>query len=569
MDSNRPGLFRGPSSPNLLSRELKFADPNQDLDDDPAINLPSLQSYLPSGTDPDSAESLHALYRAHCIAVIDAFRYCKERVFYHAFTSFHGTLTVPVQKLLAHPNLEPWIKECDWIMYQKMIRYVAHLALQVVPVKVLDTLRTISSRLSHHILNTFQNHPKHVRAARHGPAVIFASLLNRLIRVNSTAHAAANLLTDGGLRNQMWCDWALYVRPIAAVETCLPGTGYTRTLQILTNTIRDLLGPLHTPVFDGMQPIFYETASINPSSNQHQVENSLNTEGILDRWNEFLLSLPSRFPNADARTIIDCVGQVGSAALRDMTMADAKTFGVWWVTKTWLDEMLLWHAEKGGFLEQSPASTEPGPRKRSALAAGFEEDEDNSHGAKPRQHTGPAGPFGNPGTFNGLPSAMQFEGVMQSHLENASTRTGIAQGSRYQSEDGTHQANHIYQSEATNNNQAGQNFLFNNDADFTRHGAQLQNDNFIAQTSTRLPQVQQTSTLPLKIDDKMRHAEAKLAATPQNFKISKGSVPDTYDDSGIGLDLDLPPEPTPLRGIDYATLVGNIPGSDPADVVVC
>lgn len=344
----------------MVRRELKFSvceDSSCIANDE--IGLPSINKYLPMGTDIDSANALIALYRTHCISVIDCFRFCKEKMLWHHFTSLNGTLTVPSQKLLASPSVAPWIKECDWLMYQKMIQFVAPLALQVIPIKAIETFRSISNKLGSHLTNTFQNLPQHVQDAKLGPAIIFASLLDRLLRVNATAHAAANMLTNEANRDQMWHDWVMYVKPVRVVETSLPGCGYTQVLQILTTEIRDLLGPLNTTAYLGMDSLFAAAVShgaVNMSQHAHPQTDECSTGGVLDRWTIFLHNLPSRFPGADARLLLTCVGEVGSAALRDITMAQALSFGSWWVTKVWVDEMLQWLAEKGGFMENSPRS---------------------------------------------------------------------------------------------------------------------------------------------------------------------------------------------------------------------
>ena len=384
-----PNIHHGPSRRNMVSRELKFPTQQEPpyAHNEP-IELPSLQRYLPSGTDPDAANALIALYRTHCISVIDSFRFCKEKMFWHHFTSFHGTLTVPVQKLLAHPDIASWIKECDWLMYQKMIRFVSPLALQVMPPKVTETFRNISNKLSTHVSTTFQNHPQHVRDAKFGPATVFAGLIDRLLRVNATAHAAANMLTNDANRDEMWHDWVCYVKPVSVVESSLPGRGYTRTLQILTNDVRELLGPLRDVSYPGMQPIYAaSSAGLSYSQQSHHEMDDSSTSGVLDRWTTFLYDLSSRFPGIDARLLLHCVGEVGSAALRDITMAQALSFGSWWVTKVWVDEMLQWMAEKGGFLEHSPSSMEMRPLKRSAYDAGFGVDDNETEtrgGSRPR-----------------------------------------------------------------------------------------------------------------------------------------------------------------------------------------
>ncbi|KAL8891112.1 MAG: hypothetical protein Q9215_001798 [Flavoplaca cf. flavocitrina] len=358
LDATCHNMQKAPSRPNMVNYSLKF--PSREglsYRDDEAVVLPNVHGCIPIGTDPDTAEALAALYRTHCISVIDAFRFCKERMLWHHFTSFHGTLTVPVQKLFAHPKMAAWIKECDWLMYQKMVQFVSPLALQVVPMRVIDTFRAISTKLAHHLSLTFQNHPQHVRDAKLGPATVFAGLLDRLLRVNATAHAAANMLTNDANRDQMWHDWVLYVKPLKVTESSLPGIGYQRTLRILATEMRHLLGPLRTSTYGGMDLIYTETLtepSVNYSGHGHPELDDSSTEGVLDRWTNFLQTLPSVFPHADARTLLHCAGAVGNAALRDITIAQALSFGSWWVTKTWVDEMLLWMAEKGGFMEHTP-----------------------------------------------------------------------------------------------------------------------------------------------------------------------------------------------------------------------
>ncbi|KAL8791389.1 MAG: hypothetical protein Q9213_000005 [Squamulea squamosa] len=351
-------MQRAPSRSNMVNYCLKFpSKEGLSYRDDDAFVLPSVHGCTPIGTDPDTAEALAALYRTHCISVIDAFRFCKERMFWHHFTSFHGTLTVPVQKLFAHPSMAAWIKECDWLMYQKMVHFVSPLALQVVPMRVIDTFRVISTKLANHLSLTFQNHSQHVRDAKLGPATIFAGLLDRLLRVNATAHAAANMLTNDANRDQMWHDWVLHVKPLKVAESSLPGVGYQRTLRILATEMRHLLGPLRTSTYGGMDHIYAETlaeSNINYGGHGHPEIDDSSTEGVLDRWTNFLQSLPSLFPHADARSLLHCAGAVGDAALRDITIAQALSFGSWWVTKTWVDEMLLWMAEKGGFMEHTP-----------------------------------------------------------------------------------------------------------------------------------------------------------------------------------------------------------------------
>lgn len=513
-------LHQDYSGPNMIRRQLKFPTQQEPpyAHNEP-IELPNMTDYLPEGTDRDASGALVALYRTHCISVIDCFRFCKERMFWHHFTSFHGTLTVPVQKLLAHPKIAVWIRECDWLMYQKMVRFVSPLALQVMPPKVIDTFRSISVKLVQHISSTFQNHPHHVRDAKIGPAAIFAGLIDRLLRVNATAHAAANMLTNDANRDQMWHDWICFVKPTGVVESTLPCHGYSRTLQILLLEVGELLGPLRSISYQGMQPVFIN-AQADPGPNYKPlVYNELDdssTSGVLDRWTAFLHDLPSRFPEVDARQLIWIVGEVSSACIRDITMAQALSFGSWWVTKVWVDEMLRWIAEKGGFLEAGPSSTNMRPKKRTASYAGFEDDDDTKVHGGSRPRTGVSGATDGPS----LPGNFDIQNRFP---HNPSTM-------RAQLRDETRTQNQ-------------------------------------ADTSRQVLGTQTKTHLPV---DRAENPSSNSQQPPEMTKDADLDHGQTHDDSGIGMDLELP-QNTPIRLADYGGFVaGSVNGgSDPADVVVC
>ena len=339
-DSKAVNLSDG-SKLDSIDRELHFpTKPDIPFSDREPIDLPPIEDYVPNGTDPDTSSALVALYRTHCTSLIDCVRYCREKHFFHLFTSFQGNLTVPVQKLLAQPSVASWITQCDWMMYQKMIRVVSPLTLQVVPPGVMNFLRGIAQRLGSHVKASFHSHPEHVINARLGPATIFASLLDRLLRVNLTAHAAANMLCNTANRDLMYEEWCAYVQPVKVIESEVPASGHKEVLHILNSEVRELLSPITTSWGSSNETHAHPPA---PES----------TEGALDRWTNFLSSLQGRFPQADSHMIIQFLNSVSTSCLRDITMNGGKSFGSWWITKTWLDEMALWLAEKGGFMERT------------------------------------------------------------------------------------------------------------------------------------------------------------------------------------------------------------------------
>lgn len=341
-----------------------------------SISLPNIHPFCPAKTDADTADALVALYRTHCTSLIDCIRFCKEKQFFRLFTSFHGTLTVPVQKLLAHPNIAPWIQAVDTLMYQKMVRFVSRLTLQAAPPAVITILNNISTNLHAHISKTFSAHPAHLLQAKLRPAATFASLLHRLIRVNAAAHAAANLLTVDQNREQMWREWVTMVNPKRVMEAELPACGYDEVYKILTVDIRTLLEPLNSPPFPD-NPLFsfdleaYSYAQSGFAANTFQAQpvqpdGSVSTENILDRWSAFLSSLPARFPHAKTRTMLHCISAVGTAALRDITIMGGASYQTWWVMKIFVDEMALWLAAMGGFLEHDPSAATPAAEAQAA-----------------------------------------------------------------------------------------------------------------------------------------------------------------------------------------------------------
>ncbi|KAI9693490.1 MAG: hypothetical protein M1820_009226 [Bogoriella megaspora] len=349
------------STPKMYTQPLLFPSSSSDLSPaDDSISLPPIAPFLPPRTDRDTASALNALYRTHCTSLIDCIRFCKEKQFFRLFTSFSGTLTVPVQKLFSTPSVAPWIKACDWMMYQKMVRFVAPLALQAAPPIVLAVLSTIQNGLRDHLRKTFANYPPTVLEAKMEPATLFCGLLGRLLRVNDAAHAAANLLTVDANREQMWMEWCAMVNPRRVMEMELPGCGYEEVGRILGRDVKALLEPLQNGWAMPGQQLDPYTGQIIGMGFEDQREpewlegldtGAVSTENVLDRWSAFLSSLSGRFPHANARTILHCISAVGTAALRDITMAGGVSYSAWWVTKVFVDEMSNWLAALGGFLQ--------------------------------------------------------------------------------------------------------------------------------------------------------------------------------------------------------------------------
>lgn len=360
------------STSTKTHRLLAFPSSNEAMvQQSDVLALPPIEAYLPPGTDPDAAKSLSALYRSHCTSLVECMRYCREKTFFHLYTSFQGTLTMPVQKLFSNAALATWIEGCDFALYQRMMSIIASLTLQVVPKQVLDTLRNISERLVPHIRESFQGQPQHVISAKEAPAAIFAGLLDRALRVNLTAHAAANMLSNPANRDQMYVDWITMIRARKVAE-CVPTRGMDDVVNVLVMEMRDLLDPVNVPWEVECLTIYGDVASRNGRQTEEQDEGDGSGKNVLDRWVGFLRSLPDKFPYASHTDIVWCVERIGTAVMRDLTLAQGKSFGSWWVTKTWMDEMVRFLVEQGGFALQRARQPSPNAAATKPEEAGKE-----------------------------------------------------------------------------------------------------------------------------------------------------------------------------------------------------
>lgn len=344
----------------MIHQMLRFPSPTDSWSvDNDALQLPDIHGYLPPNADLKVAAALAALYRSHCISVIDSFRYCKERNLLRYFSAFHGTLTVPVQKLLTHPDLAPWIKECDWLMYQKMIAFVAPLTTQVVPKLVLDAFSSISQKLTSHIAETFKAQPSHVSLARLIPANIFCSLLRHMLDVNQSANAAAAWLCHPDNRNQMWFDFKTLVDPPDMISKAnIPRCAERTTEQILKHDIRALLTPIGDSNIAPCQP-FFASPDTEDEIHAHKfpVQSSTGDDyNFPDRWVSFILNLPLIFPNHRSQCVIERVDALWDCILHRLTLGGAQSFSAWWMTKVFFHEMMVWQTEQGGFMRNSPST---------------------------------------------------------------------------------------------------------------------------------------------------------------------------------------------------------------------
>ena len=357
--------YLGLPSPSSHTNSLP---PNSQTDS--PIDLPDIHAYL-SGTsyDPSIADSLTHLYRSYCIVVIDAFRYCREKPFFHHHSAFNGTMTVPVSKLLANERLAPWIQECDMRMYKKMIRYIAPLVTQVVPEQVWGVFERVSTKLVPHLIGAFEEKcPTHVVVAKVVPASRFCHLLKKLREANTAANHVAGLLSDERGRTQMWVDLLTCVDPERVVEESMPPPESWRAVEgVVRCDLKGLIAPMENQfvksVEESSNSLFANFLARAANDEQHASTGSgvmgtassmfLSEEEMqsaLDGWIQWLEKLPRAFPKHHPQCLVNWHNGFWKSIMTQLGIGGAQSYQAWWYLEAFLGNMLGWLTQMEGLL---------------------------------------------------------------------------------------------------------------------------------------------------------------------------------------------------------------------------
>lgn len=356
--SNLPGTvssYLGLPSPKT---HTGFSPPNSQTDS--PIDLPDIHTYLANTTyDRDIATSLSHLYRSYCIIVIDSFRYCREKPFFHHHSAFNGTMTVPISKMLANERLAPWIQECDMRMYKKMIRYIAPLVTQVVPEQVWTMFEHVSNRLVPHLVTAFEEKcPTHVLVAKIIPAARFCHLLKRLKAANTAANHAATMLVDERGRTQMWLDLLGCIDPQKTIEDSMPPPECWNAVEgILSSDIKTLIAPTNEEFARAAEndpsSAFVDFIAATGSAVGLMGSTPANEEAAfspLDGWIQWLEKLPLAFPKHHPQCLVNWHNGFWKSIMTQLGVGGASTYQAWWYLEAFLNNMLGWLTQMEGLL---------------------------------------------------------------------------------------------------------------------------------------------------------------------------------------------------------------------------
>ena len=513
-----------PLGQQMVHRLLHFPPPPGYSDSiDSPLQLPGIDPFLPEGADPDAAKQLTSVYRAHCLNAIENFRFCKSSEFFDSYKSFCGLLTVPGLRLLGYPSIAEWIKHCDWLKYQKMMPILEKAILAQVPSKVMNHFDVIRVHLCDRICEYFQNQPDFIKEAMLGPATIFTSLLQRMLRVHRSALGVASALDGDAERTQLWIDWVTLVDPLYIVQSSIMKVGHKRVVYMMAHEFREILSPveisdlnLRGSIFD---PAYQEPLAAALKHSRPFVDTSL---GFVDRLTRFLSSLPSRFPGVDAKYLLHYVDLVGNSISRNLTMNGAESLSTWWRIKVFLDEMSYWLAEQGGFVGFGPESMRApfSPITQHFFHGGnggFGYDDTNGDFTQPRPRT-----------------AASHAADSQSRFGSEDVGNGVTSGGSHSHNQHSKREEHNVPATNTDHIETHPN-----------HGRNTVQD-------------YQAKSRPLR-----PRSESTILGTPGRNSFGHDANLD-HDDSGIGLGLD-----DDFGMGKYNGFVDTVQGSDPADVVVC
>ena len=319
---------------------------------DKILELPKIHPYLPPGSDPDAVNSLVLVYHSHCKLAIDNFQHCRTTLLRDGFKSLLGQLTRPGLDLLMHDSVADWVRECDWLKYQRMVPMLDRLLLMDVPGKGLAHIEQVAQSLCDWIVRFFSTQQPQVVQAMLDPARVFVGVIERFLRVQRATRDVVDALEMPESRTRLWGDWVTASKPLAIVSNTLlfSDRGHRMLLHLLTKEIRFLLSPEFDPV--RTTGTLFDDNGV-PSDFQLREEN-LNAGSevapVVRRLLRFLADLPLRFHQKDARTLLSMVEAVTGNVTRNMALGGVADLGKWWQVKLFVDEAMYWLAERGGMM---------------------------------------------------------------------------------------------------------------------------------------------------------------------------------------------------------------------------
>lgn len=313
-------------------------DPHENL-----LNLPSIEPYLPPDSDKETAITLQSLYRDHCNTIFEALRYMQLKKLFSHVSNFTLSMTPQVFKLYSSESVQPWVIDCDIIMYQSIMKMLSKLALQKIPAFVSQQLRFIVKNYTDKYQLALKRLPPDFIRLKLKPVESFSRLTSRLFKVSNSSLSACKILLNEEERLKMLNDWQRcdFKDLIDKDVPCSNSDSIEIILNILRKDVPDLLD---------YDPSIELEDGLSDEERSHKLHDLL-----MLKWSLYLTKLPSLFPNIPPRMFLICTSSLLTTILREITLLEGKSFGSWWILRCWVDDWLGWCAELWGFLSTNSA----------------------------------------------------------------------------------------------------------------------------------------------------------------------------------------------------------------------
>lgn len=302
------------------------------------FTLPPIHDYLPKDLDVDYdiAETLHSLYRVHCMSIFEILRYMQVEKMLSLFAPFFAVLTTPVFRLFTAESTLEWVKASDLAMYRAMLKMLTRLQLESVPDEIMAPLKLIVKEFVNKLSTTLQSKfPQNFVQMKLTTARQFISMVRRFVRCVENGTSASKVLSNQTERSLMLNDWLR-----------------VDTFEILLREV-----PCATENMDLFNEIFNDRI-IKLFEEESPQANSLKASGLAP-YAAFLLELPAKFPDTTPWLFQLVCSNLLTTCLREMSLAGGQSFGSWWVFRCCADEYVNWFFELGGYLADELESSMP------------------------------------------------------------------------------------------------------------------------------------------------------------------------------------------------------------------
>lgn len=293
------------------------------------LAFPNLQQFLPRDHqfDADIVSSVESLYQVFCNTLFENIRFTKFDDLPSTLQSFSSSsISTPMYDLFTTEELYPWVSQCDLITHKALTKMLSSLIMEFddIPDVVLNKL----SEFSNNYLNLVQQSTLHLPlpmvTSKKNIAKTFSHLVKRLLKVIETTKHLSHTVSKQEIRLSMLFGWEQNIKlfDIASQEF-----GYLNDPELEKEVVN---------LFSVELPTLYRVP-----------DEEFDLISLVKQVCKFMET-----KNSNARLLVLTLSSFTSACLRDLSLKEVDCLNLWLISKSFLDEWLLWYGEVGGFLNE-------------------------------------------------------------------------------------------------------------------------------------------------------------------------------------------------------------------------